>query len=173
MEILWTEVRVREKECPFLRVAWGSFKEVEIKGWCGRVFRLWQIQMIHSWFMKTQMNCPCQPCKHNPAHSMNSYSRFHPQTFIQQDEINSSRFIMLEIVMLDFHYTRIIFQIHSVLLNFVHQRILFEKKDYACHKNIKQHNCFHIHNNKIIFIKQQISKSEWFLKDHVTLKQLE
>ncbi len=88
LEILWTEVRVRGEECPFLRVARGSFKEVEIKCWCGRVLRLWPIQMTHSWFMKTQMNFPCQPCKHNPAHSMNSYSRFHPQTFIQHDESN-------------------------------------------------------------------------------------
>ncbi len=58
--------------------------------------------------------------------------------------------------MLDFHYTRIIFQIHCSFELSVHQRILFKKKYYACHKTIKQHNCFHIHNNKKMFIKQQI-----------------
>ncbi len=40
------------------------------------------------------------------------------------------------------------------------------KTYHGFHKNIKQHNCFNIDNNN----EQQISILEWFLKDHVTLK---
>ncbi len=38
----------------------------------------------------------------------------------------------------------------------------------SVHTNIKQNNCFKIHNN--LFLEQQISILEWFLKDHVTRK---
>ncbi len=48
----------------------------------------------------------------------------------------------------------------------VHQRILKRKMYQGFHKNTKQHNSFfkNIDNNMLISI------SEWFLKDHVTLK---
>ncbi len=39
-----------------------------------------------------------------------------------------------------------------------------KKTFYGFHKNIKQHNCFHHWN----VFEQQISRLEWFLKDHVT-----
>ncbi len=38
----------------------------------------------------------------------------------------------------------------------------------SVHTNIKQNNSFKIHND--MFIEQQISILEWFLKDRVTLK---
>lgn len=67
MEILWTKMRVRGEECPSLRVPRGSFKKVEMKLWCG-LFGLSVTDSNDSLMIyEKQMNCPCQPCKHNPA----------------------------------------------------------------------------------------------------------
>lgn len=70
MEILWTEMRVRGEECPSLRVPRGSFKKVEMKLWCG-LFGLSVTDSNESLVIyEKQTNCPCQPCKHNPAHEL-------------------------------------------------------------------------------------------------------
>ncbi len=56
-------------------------------------------------------------------------------------------------------------------LNNPEKKIIVVIKSHSF-QNLKQHNCsttvFNIDNN--MFIEQQISILEWFLKDHVTLE---
>ncbi len=49
----------------------------------------------------------------------------------------------------------------------IHQRIL-EKENHSFNKNVS--TTFMIDNNNNVFLEQQISILEWFLKDHMTLK---
>lgn len=65
-------MRVRGEECPSLRVPRGSFKKGRDEALMWIVCTDWSVTDSNESLViyEKQTNCPCQPCKHNPAHEL-------------------------------------------------------------------------------------------------------